>query len=635
VLQAGADRGGGTRGRAQLMLVFLRRTFGVLDPEAKRRFIAFTIGSIMIAALEGLGVLLFVPLTEVLVANTNQPLPTSAHFVVKEFGPMSNEKVAAILAVAVLVIFVTKSIAALVLLRWATGNMLHQEARIAKRLFSHYLLAPHTFHLQRNSAELQRTLNESLLLVFRRTLPFALAAMAETVSIMAVAAVLLLEDPLVAVIAAIYFTIVGLAYQRIIGGRQRVAARKSHAETAERYQQVQEAIGAAKEISVLHRQHFFIDRFFETKLNLVDSQRLLVYYQLAPRYFLDVAFLTGAAVIAFVEFATRSTSVALASVGLFLVASFRLIPPLNRIMASVTLARTAIPAIDQVIDDLAELDEFNEQAPTVLPPALGPSDIAVHGLGFRYEGRDEKVLRDVTLDIASGDDIGIVGTSGAGKTTLVGVLLGLLDPVEGTVTIGGQPMAACRDAWQLSIGYVPQEIVLIDDTIKANITFGVAEEDVDEEALVEAIRLSQLDQLIDALPEGLETAIGEHGARISGGQRQRLGLARSLYHKPTVLMLDEATSALDSATEARIIETIESLHGSLTIITVAHRLSTLKHCDRIYFLAEGRVAAVGTFEELRSTIPEFANLVALSQIDVAQSEAPLPPRVTVETPTPS
>jgi ABC-type multidrug transport system fused ATPase/permease subunit len=286
-------------------------------------------------------------------------------------------------------------------------------------------------------------------------------------------------------------------------------------------------------------------------------------------------------------------------------------------MAIFSLARTAQPALDQVLGDTALLRSLRQSRDDTSHGALGPSSIEFSDVRFHYEGTEVDVLCGISLCIEPGDDVGVVGTSGAGKSTLLDVLLGLLDPGSGEVLIGGTPMRRCRTDWQLSIGYVPQEIILIDDTIRANIAFGISGDDIEEEQLQEALRLAQLDEFVAALPEGLETTVGELGVRLSGGQRQRLGLARALYDRPTVLVLDEATSALDSDTEARIVETIASLRGSLTIVTVAHRLSTLKHCDRIYFLRDGHVANVGTFEELTAQEPDFAQLVALAQLSLS------------------
>jgi ABC-type multidrug transport system fused ATPase/permease subunit len=274
-----------------------------------------------------------------------------------------------------------------------------------------------------------------------------------------------------------------------------------------------------------------------------------------------------------------------------------------------------------VVDDLRELESLAGDRTDVSHGRLGPSAVEMEDVHFRYEDAETDVLHGISLTINPGDDVGVVGSTGAGKSTLLNILLGLLDPTSGTLDVGDRPLSERRTDWQLSIGYVPQEIYLIDDTIRTNIAFGIGRDEIDRARLDEVVRIAQLGDFIGSLPEGLDTTIGEQGVRLSGGQRQRLGIARALYHRPNVLILDEATSALDSDTEARIMSTVGSMRGELTIITVSHRLSALKHCDRIYFLRAGRLAAVGTFEELNEQEPEFAQLVALAQLSVGGQAA--------------
>jgi ABC-type multidrug transport system fused ATPase/permease subunit len=598
------------------MISFLRRTFRLLDRRARRQFRLYAFGAVVTASLESLGVLLFVPLIELLTGGLEGPIPSRAEFVERRLSDPSPGEVAAVLAVMVVTVLVAKSVLALFLLRWNTGNVLREEARISTHLFDRYMHAPYSFHLGQHSSELQRTLNESMMTVFRRTLPYLMAAGADCVAMAGIALVLFVEDPAVAVLGGAYFGAVGLVYQRLIAARQRRSALASHREMAERYRAVQEALNAAKEITVLGRQDHFVGAFRTSRLRLVGHQRRIIFFRLAPRYILELGYVVGAAGIAALLFASRSPQEASAALGLFAAGSFRFVVPLNRVLGTFSLARVAEPSVDQIEHDLALLDALDDETPDSGQgePALGPSALELHGVSYRYAGTATDVLLDVDLRIDPGDDVGIVGTSGAGKTTLLDLMLGLHDATAGSITLDGKPLAEVRSRWQRSIGYVPQRVVLLDASIRENIAFGVDAGMIDDGRLAEVLAQARLDEFVASLPDGVETYIGELGNRLSGGQQQRLGIARALYHQPRVLVLDEATSALDGETEAQIVETVAALRGSLTIITVAHRLSTVRRCDRIVFLNEGRVVATGSFDTLAIEVPEFATLVARASI---------------------
>jgi ABC-type multidrug transport system fused ATPase/permease subunit len=247
--------------------------------------------------------------------------------------------------------------------------------------------------------------------------------------------------------------------------------------------------------------------------------------------------------------------------------------------------------------------------PRVLAPRVELRDVT-----FSYTA-GIPVLRQLSLEIASGDAVGFVGPSGAGKSTLVDIILGLLDPDRGDVLIDDWPMASVRAQWQRMIGYVPQSIVLFDDTIRANVALGVPRDEIDEERLADALGFAQLDHVVAALPDTLDQVIGEGGVQLSGGQRQRIGVARALYHQPRVLVFDEATSALDNETEFKLTEVLDGLRGGWTTLTVAHRLSTVRRCDRLFYLEAGELVAEGSFEQLNAQIPNFARLVELARTD--------------------
>jgi ABC-type multidrug transport system fused ATPase/permease subunit len=236
-------------------------------------------------------------------------------------------------------------------------------------------------------------------------------------------------------------------------------------------------------------------------------------------------------------------------------------------------------------------------------------------LSFRYPDAEDFVLRGISLEIRENRTTAFVGSSGAGKSTLLDVVLGLLQPTEGQVVVGGRVIVDDLAGWYAGLGVVPQDVFLLNDTLATNIAFGVPRDEIDRDRVHEVVRMAQLESLVGQLPEGLETVVGERGVRLSGGQRQRIGLARALYRRPRVLVLDEATSALDNVTEHEIAKTLGALQGTLTIVIVAHRLSTVRHADTLVFLKDGQVQTEGTFEEVRAGNADFARLVELGELD--------------------
>jgi len=293
----------------------------------------------------------------------------------------------------------------------------------------------------------------------------------------------------------------------------------------------------------------------------------------------------------------RPLDTVLPTLGLFAAGAFRVMPSANRLISAAQGMQGTAAAVDLVY----------EEYKATRPPAPGPvqnpiaplrTSITLENIRFSYPNAPRPALQGVTLEIQQGESIGFIGPSGAGKSTLVDILLGLLPPDAGAVRCDGSDIQGDLRGWQKQLGYVPQSIYLADDTIRHNVALGVPAGEIDETALRRAIRAAQLEDFVAGLPEGLDTIVGERGVRLSGGQRQRIGIARALYHDPPILLLDEATSALDTETETGVMQAVEALHGSKTIITIAHRLSTVAHCNRVYRMAGGQVVASGRLEDV-------------------------------------
>jgi ABC-type multidrug transport system fused ATPase/permease subunit len=282
-------------------------------------------------------------------------------------------------------------------------------------------------------------------------------------------------------------------------------------------------------------------------------------------------------------------------VGLFAATAFRVLPSVNKIVNGRQTLKVSRSTIETIYQDLRLYITDPSEADK---PKVDFDLLKIEALNFHYEKVELDVLKNINISINRGEAVGFVGQSGSGKSTLIDIMLGLLEPQRGSILINGKNIESVRQSWQKTIGYIPQTIFLMDDSLRRNIAIGIADNEIDEVAITEALKSAQLEDFVSSLPEGLDTVVGERGVRLSGGQRQRIGIARALYHRPSVLVLDEATSSLDTETEKGVMQAVQALQGDKTVIIVAHRLSTVEYCDRLYRLDAGRIVDEGTFDEV-------------------------------------
>lgn len=462
---------------------------------------------------------------------------------------------------------------------------------LAQRLFAKYLRQPYTFHLQRNSAQLMRNVTGEVG-IFGALITQAMTLVAEGLVLLGVVGLLLAVEPTGAIIVGLVIGGAGLAFH--YSTRARVArwgvARQLH--EGLRFQHLQQGLGGAKDVKLLGRDEDFLREHGVHSAHSARAARLAGTLAALPRLWLELLAVVGLATLVLTMLAQgRDMATVMPTLGLFAAGAFRLMPSVNRLLAAVQYLRFSRPVIDVLHEEL----RLPEPAP--VRPGSGPlqfrREICLAGVSFAYPSTSTPALKDVTLTIQKGESVGFIGPTGSGKSTLVDVVLGLLPPTAGKVLVDEHDIHENLRGWQDQIGYVPQSIYLTDDTIRRNVAFGLASAEIDEDAVQRALEAAQLDDFIATLPKGLETLVGERGVRLSGGQRQRIGIARALYHKPTVLVFDEATSALDTATEREVMNALVALRGEKTILIVAHRLSTVEHCDRLYRVVMGRVTEEG------------------------------------------
>jgi ATP-binding cassette subfamily C protein len=495
---------------------------------------------------------------------------------------------------------------------------------LSTQLFDGYLRAPYTFHLQRNSAELLRNTNQETTTLVQDVFVPTLLLLTEALVVGCVVVLLLTVEPLISLLA---FGLLGGASVGFAAFVRRRAGELGRIQQQERrwlIQTVNEGLGGIKDAKVLGREAHFLEEYRRSVLEYSRTAQFNKLVGQLPRPFIETIAVAGLLLVGFVFVSQgRPVEAIVSTLALFGAAIVRLMPSAQRIMAAASCIRFSLPSLEVVT---AELMNARKQralggvSPATSKASVGTDRLAVdraielRSVTYTYAGHEHPALRDVNISIAKNQMVGLVGTSGAGKSTLVDVLLGLLIPDSGRVLVDANDIHSPGKLvqWQRALGYIPQSIFLADATIRRNVAFGLRDEQVDDESIWEALQAAQLADFVRSLPDSLDTAIGERGVRISGGQRQRIGIARALYHRPSVLVMDEATSALDGRTEFDFIQAVERLRFGSTIVLVAHRMTTVRNCDLLYLLEGGRVVDSGTYDSLQLTSAKFRDVASIT-----------------------
>jgi len=594
----------------------IKKLVDLLSPAERKRAGVLMAMMLVMALLDMLGVASILPFIAVLanpaLVETN-PILSWAYQLSANVGVASVEQFLFLLGFLVFVLLVF-SLAFKALTTYAqTRFALMREYSIGKRLVEGYLHQPYSWFLNRHSADLGKTiLSEVQAVMYNCILPL-MTLLAQSAVAIALLGLLLLVNPLLAISVGL---VLGIAYGGILAlmsgwlntlGQARIQANQ------ERYTVVSEAFGAAKEVKAGGLEKIFIERFAKPAETYAIGQATAQVIAQMPRYALEaVAFGGMLLLILYLMAQSGSFAAVLPIIALYAFAGYRLMPALQQIYGAVTQLKFAGPALNALHTDLMGLNPVEPYEKVIEPLPLNKC-IELNNIVYEYPNANAPALNGITLSISACTTVGLVGSTGSGKTTTVDLILGLLEPQEGTLCIDSQVLnASNRRQWQKSIGYVPQHIYLSDNTVLANIAFGLPPEIVNQEAVERAAKIANLhDFVVQNMPQGYGTMVGERGVRLSGGQRQRIGIARALYHNPSVLVLDEATSALDNLTEQAVMEAVHNLSHSVTIILIAHRLSTVRECDQIFLLEKGAVKANGTFKELVENNNHFRSMAAV------------------------
>ncbi|MBU3638540.1 ABC transporter ATP-binding protein [Polynucleobacter sp. AP-RePozz3-80-G7] len=542
-------------------------------------------------ALETLSVGIIIPAFTLLAQKNISQNHPGLQIIFELAGSQPLEKIIFFGAIFLVIVYCIKTIF-LALLAWEqTKFAFNVSAELSKRLFAVYLFQPYTFHLKNNSSQLIRNVITEVGMFTGNGIQPGMTLLAELMVVVGLSGLLLFVEPLGAVAVVSIFLLASWVFysvsRKYIG--QWGEARQFH--DGKRLQHLQQGLGGIKDVKLFGREMEFLQQYNSHNFQSAQAGQNQSTLQQLPRLWLELLAVLGLAILIIsMTLQQRSFAEIMLTMGLFAAAAFRIMPSVNRILGALQSLRYGLPVINILYRELnLKEDIFTGD---IARKISFEKTLEIKHLSYHYPGVDANSLEDICLVIQRGETIGFIGSSGAGKSTLVDILLGLLYPKSGDIKVDGVNIQHAIKSWQKHIGYVPQHIYLIDDTLRRNIAFGLPSNEIDDLAIDRAIQAAQLGSFVAELPDGLETEVGERGIRLSGGQRQRIGIARALYCDPPVLMLDEATSSLDYETESDVMQAISSLHGIKTILIIAHRLSTIKNCDRVYKLGYGKLEEV-------------------------------------------
>lgn len=593
----------------------MRELLPLLPPNARRFLFLFGVLSAVLALLDSAALGVFALVLNQILKGGDMSLPVVGS-VSQEFGLL--------LLISSALVMILKSVLNIWLQWVSTRRFADYELEIGTVLFQSYIRAPWTERMKRSTTELVRMIDVGIANTVSGVLLPAVSLPAQALTFASVLLVLIAASWQTALVTVIYLGAIAAFLYLWLSKKSYEAGRINRDAAMRMSTLVAEMLAALKEITLRDKADEVGGIVLHSRERAARSRSNIRFMGTVPKFVIDMALIGGFLLIGTVGYLIGGMEAALSSVAIFGLAGFKMVPALTTVQSQLTLVQSTLPYTEIVMRDIRDAAEFRKHAEKLgkTPIKHDPKILELKDVEFTYPGANEPAVRNVNLRLPIGSSVGVVGQSGAGKSTLIDIFLGLLTPSTGTMTLDGIPLEEVLADWRKRVGYVPQEVSIFDGSVAQNVALSWGG-DIDEDRVRTALERAQLLETIESRNDGIHGRVGERGLALSGGQRQRLGIARALYTDPLVLVLDEATSALDTATEAAVAKAISELGGKMTVISVAHRLSTIRSNDQVCFMKDGSIVSQGTFDEVVNSNPDFAQQAALAGLFAPDGATPL------------
>ncbi len=566
----------------------IKKLNALFNTKQKIKFTILFFGICLSSVLELMGVSLVLPLIGVVMDPSVIERSRILKYVYDFLSIGSTVHFLILISFSLIGVYVLKNIYMVVLYYFQYKMIFNAQKEMSLRLMTFYLKQPYSYHLTTNTAEIIRKVTGDVSYCFL-FLIHLFSFVAEVSVVLFLISFLFFVNRIITISLIVLFLLSFLFLFKKIKIKMAKVGKDNQLYAGLMIKWINQAFGAIKDIKTLAKEYFFIDEYYKNSVKFTSAQKYFNFLQQLPRIFIETLVIS-VVLLMIIYFLYRGTNIAsiFTQISVFAMACFRMMPSVSRIQISMNAMIFYRPSLNILYSDLKQTENIEKHYDDENKEINTEMGIIAKNISYRYPNTDKLIFENAGFEIKAGQSVAFVGKTGSGKTTIADIILGLLQPLTGTVMSGDVDIYKNKKNWSKKIGYVPQFIYLTDDTIKNNIVF-YGSENTDETRLAVAIEKAQLRELMDSLPNGLDTFVGERGIRLSGGQRQRIGIARALYNEPEILVLDEATSSLDNDTEKAVMDAIEKLYGKMTMIIIAHRLTTIEKCDAVYRVEDGKI----------------------------------------------